>query len=258
MLYWVLGVYIVGLGLCMTKPIPQALDYHNFADTRPFLMISNFNDVMSNLPFVIIGCYELFLIWSKHGWPPYIFQYYYGPIRYSEANHPKMCQIRIYTQIAFFLTTIWVGFGSAYYHLWPNNATLIWDRLPMAVAFMLLLTYILLRARIIRMEEYKRATVISQIIGIGSVAIWALVDDLRLYGLVQFGSLLIILILTIRDGLELNSTYNWYALLLYTGAKFCEHYDRLIYTTFYGISGHTLKHLLAATATYYAGQVLKS
>ena len=31
-----------------------------------------------------------------------------------------------------------VTVGSAYYHAWPSDATLSWDRLPMTVAFMAL------------------------------------------------------------------------------------------------------------------------
>ena len=34
-----------------------------------------------------------------------------------------------------FLGILLTGFGSAYYHLEPNDQTLFWDRLPMAISF---------------------------------------------------------------------------------------------------------------------------
>jgi len=36
--------------------------------------------------------------------------------------------------VGVFLT----GIGSSYYHLYPDNRTLVWDRLPMTIAFMAL------------------------------------------------------------------------------------------------------------------------
>jgi hypothetical protein len=42
--------------------IPQPQSYHLFADRRGFLEISNFGDVISNVPFGVIGiCGMLFL-----------------------------------------------------------------------------------------------------------------------------------------------------------------------------------------------------
>jgi len=38
----------------------------------------------------------------------------------------------------FLLGVAAVTVGSAYYHAWPSDATLSWDRLPLTVAFMAL------------------------------------------------------------------------------------------------------------------------
>ena len=43
-------------------PVAQSQSYHNFGDTRPFSGIPNFLNVISNLPFVIIGIYGLTLV----------------------------------------------------------------------------------------------------------------------------------------------------------------------------------------------------
>jgi hypothetical protein len=259
MLLFYLSLFLItGLGLFLTKPIPQSLEYHNFADQRTFIDISNFNDVMSNLPFIIIGISELYQIFQQYGRVPFqLPPLYNGPARHMEFRTPEIRSYQIYTRTMFQLVTIWVGCGSMYYHLNPNNSTLIWDRLPMAVAFMLLLTYVLLRARVIRANNYLLALIILQIVGIGSVLIWAYVDDLRLYGLVQFGSIAWIVLLLIRGGIDINTEYLWSALSLYIGAKLCEHLDRLIFSlSCCTVSGHTLKHLLAALATYYVGQIM--
>jgi hypothetical protein len=45
--------------------------------------------------------------------------------------------------LVFFIGVGLVGMGSAYYHVNPNNATLVWDRLPMTVSFKALLAMIL-------------------------------------------------------------------------------------------------------------------
>src|ERR1700686_140785 len=39
----------------LLHPIPQPLSYHNFADQRSWLGIPNFGDVISNLPFALVG-----------------------------------------------------------------------------------------------------------------------------------------------------------------------------------------------------------
>jgi hypothetical protein len=40
---------------CMMPRIPQPLSYHQFADRKSFFGIPNFGDVVSNLPFAVIG-----------------------------------------------------------------------------------------------------------------------------------------------------------------------------------------------------------
>ncbi|MDH4232811.1 MAG: hypothetical protein OEW04_12385, partial [Nitrospirota bacterium] len=48
--------------------IPQDPAYHNFADRRAVLGAANFLDVISNLPFVFVGIYGLYVLrrlWKK-------------------------------------------------------------------------------------------------------------------------------------------------------------------------------------------------
>src|SRR5215468_12296437 len=94
------------LGLLLLPPIAQNQHYHDFADQRTILGIPHFWNVVSNLPFIAIGAAGL----------------------WQSRRDPAI--------IALFLGILLTGFGSAYYHLDPNDSTLFWDRLPMAISFM--------------------------------------------------------------------------------------------------------------------------
>ena len=95
--------------------IPQDPEYHLFADTRTILGIPNFFDVVSNLVFLAAGIWGLMPALSRRNEAAFR--------EYSER----------WPYIAFFLGFILTSFGSAYYHLSPENKTLVWDRLAMAV-----------------------------------------------------------------------------------------------------------------------------
>jgi hypothetical protein len=112
----------VGLSLLMLRlpPIPQWPSYHNFADHRTWLGIPNFGNVASNLAFAVVGIWGLTFLLRLN--PQTAAQYFVDP----RERWP-------YT-LAFFGMLL-TAFGSAYYHLAPNNARLVWDRIPMTVVF---------------------------------------------------------------------------------------------------------------------------
>src|SRR5262249_14597014 len=92
--------------LFLLPRILQNQSYHGFADARTVLGVPNFWNVVSNIPFMVVGAVGL-----------------------------ARCRRDAATTIIFggiFLT----GFGSSYYHWSPNDDTLFWDRLPMALAFL--------------------------------------------------------------------------------------------------------------------------
>jgi hypothetical protein len=97
------------IGLLLLPPISQDQDYHQFADQRTLLGIPNFWNVVSNLPFIVVGALGLRRFYQK----PATFALFSG----------------------FLLT----GFGSSYYHWNPSDETLLWDRLPMTLCFMAIL-----------------------------------------------------------------------------------------------------------------------
>jgi len=61
----------VAVTFSLLPRIPQPQAYHLFADQRGFLGISNFGDVVSNMPFGMIGIWGLlFLLSSRTGIRP--------------------------------------------------------------------------------------------------------------------------------------------------------------------------------------------
>ena len=61
--YIVIGLIIFGslAVILLQKPLAQNQFYHAFADSRPFLSVPNFGDVVSNLAFLIVGVAGLWL-----------------------------------------------------------------------------------------------------------------------------------------------------------------------------------------------------
>ena len=149
--------------------------------------------------------------------------------------------------------------GSAYYHLRPGNARLVWDRLPMTIVFMSLVSAII--AERISPRTGLWLLPVLLVIGLGSVLQWHLSElhgagDLRFYSAVQAYSILFLLI-----ALLLPSSYTRGADLaivagFYVLAKVLEILDRPIFELGRLVSGHTLKHLAAAAAGYWILRML--
>lgn len=205
----------------MLPPIPQDLDYHEFADARSFLGVPNFLNVATNLPYLIVGAMGLRAA--------------------SYRSTRKAWSI-------LFLGVTMVAFGSAYYHWSPSNASLVWDRLPMSVGFMGLLVALLSERVDPRSERYLLVPAV--IAGVSSVLYWHFADDLRLYVWIQFFPFLILLVLLLgmrgRDRVYLSTGIACYGL-----AKFAEAYDVECFSlTSAAVSGHSIKHLLSAAGVY--------
>ncbi|WP_408096890.1 hypothetical protein ACJVC5_17780 [Peredibacter sp. HCB2-198] len=223
---WIKYALLIGTALAtfiffFTKPaMPQELSYHLFVDQRMFWNIPNTLDVLSNLAFLIVGFLglkESFKITS--------------PVRNS--------------WIAFFASILLVAPGSAFYHWAPNNYTLIWDRLPMSTGFMAL--YVVMLAEHISLK-FTKVLPWALLMGLVSVLVWVATDDLRFYFWVQFSSFLTVPMIL----LAFTSRYThkgWFGvtLLFYALAKWTEVKDKEVFLwTHEMVSGHTLKHVLAA------------
>jgi len=217
--------------LIATDPVPQDLVYHLLIDQRQWFTVPNFANIISNLPFATIGLSGFFLT-----------------LKNKETST---------SWYLFFIGLFLVALGSSYYHLHPNNQTLIWDRLPMTICFMSLFSALCAENISSRYETVILSVAIS--LGLSSVIYWHYTNDLRFYALIQFGALLSIpLILSFYKSQYSHSHYLLYGLLFYILAKVFELNDSLIFElTDHLLSGHTIKHLLAAAATYCVYLMLK-
>lgn len=217
---------IAVLVVIFIQPIHQNQTYHNFADKTTLFCIPNFWNVISNLPFIVIGAMGLRKT-SKY------FQDY--PLKNSF--------------FFFFVGIFFTGFGSAWYHYNPNDATLVWDRLPMTISFMSFLSIII--GEFIDSNLGKKGLPWFLSIGIFSVIYWVIFYDLRFYLLIQFLPILLIIIILIFS--KSNLAFKKYFLLIllaYVVAKFLESFDVPIYKKSNELlSGHTLKHFAAAVAS---------
>ena len=207
------------VGLLLLPPIHQDQNYHDFADQRTILGVPHFWNVVSNLPFIAVGAAGLW-------------------------------QFRRNPAIAFlFLAIAMTGFGSAYYHLDPNDHTLFWDRLPMAIGFMIILAI----AVEDRLDAKAGAILLWPLIAVGvfSLLLWRWTGDLRLYGWVQFFPCIALPVMFGLFPAKYGGVSYWLvAAALYALAKLFEFYDSAIYSVGSIWSGHTLKHFTAAAACY--------
>jgi len=233
------------LGLCllaavlaglagMLPPIPQPLSYHAFADQRGCWGLPRCLDTASNAVIVLAGGIGLrFLrrgqgIWwdRREAWPYRL----------------------------FFFATVLVGFGSGYYHLAPGNERLLWDRLAMMLAFMAWFAAIV--SERISPRVGLRLLPLLAAAGLGSAAYWGWseargIGDLRPYLLMQlYPMLLIPLLLRLYRPRYSGGDRDILAVIgLYLLALLCDLGDRPVFALTGGlVSGHTIKHLIAALA----------
>ena len=227
------------------SPIAQPQAYHNFAEQRALLGIPHFGDVITNLAYVIVAASGLIFLVSRKG---------RVVLSGIEERLPFM---------VFFTAVGAVGIGSAYYHADPTNQTLLWDRLPMAVAFTAML------AAFVADRIHARAgsfvvLPLAVALGTASLVYWHIGEaagrgDLRFYFLTQaFAFVLIPLICVLFRARNTNGRYVLYILLLYGLGVACEQFDVRIFDLLGGaVSGHTIKHILTAAAIYMVIPMLR-
>ncbi|NIP24480.1 MAG: ceramidase, partial [Phycisphaerae bacterium] len=99
------------VSLIVVPAVPQDPDYHRFADDKTLFGIRNFWNVISNAGFIIVGVF--------------------GMMRAKQLEDSPLLP----GYMVFCLGILLIGLGSSYYHSTLTTASLVWDRLPMAVCF---------------------------------------------------------------------------------------------------------------------------
>ena len=220
----------ITLFFAFVDPISQDPAYHAFADTRSMLGVANFWNVMTNLPFLLVGSYGVFFVVRNP-----------GAVGDSNLRWPW---------IIFFAGIALTAFGSGYFHVVPGNSSLVWDRLPMTIGFAALFTIVI--GEFLSPRAARALLLPFLVVGAASVYYWHLTEsagsgDLRPYAIVQFLPLLLIpaILIIRRDASDLTGTF-WLLALFYIAAKLFEFFDDGVYGSLQVMSGHSLKHVVAA------------
>lgn len=208
--------------------LPQDPAYHLFADTRTLGPIPRAGDVLTNAAILAAGIAGL-MLGSR--------------VRIAPDERPAYA--------LFVFSILATALGSAWYHASPNDARLVWDRLPMTLIIAALFTLVLsdrVHPAFARAGWWPLA-----LLGAASVFWWAWTDrdagggDLLLYGVVRVGTgLAIAWLLFSRPGRHTRGGWLIAAMALGVVMTVCELRDRQIFAATRGlISGHSMKHLLA-------------
>jgi hypothetical protein len=211
-------------------PIPQSQAYHHFADQRMIAGIPHGLDVLSNLAFLLSG--GLGLIFILRAGPAFD-----AGTRWAFAT--------------LFFGLILTSVGSGYYHLNPDNQSLIFDRLPMIVAMSGCVGAVIA-------DRFGGAAAWS-VLGLLAVGFWTVYQwvvseqtghsDLRWYalyqGLVILVGALLLLLFSSRNGATRAFVIAVAGNVL---AKVFELLDKPIFALGGIVSGHTLKHISAGLA----------
>ena len=232
------GLFVLmSLGLLLHGRIGQPADYHQFAEIRDLFGIPNGGNVVSNLAFIWAGWFGIYLHGKLRGKP-----------ELPDGNGAFIMLI---------VGSMFTALGSAYYHAFPSNDSLVWDRIPMTICFSAIFAeYVAIHVNA-SWEKWILPPML--ILGILSVIYWKWTgengaDDLRPYLMVQFFPLLLIPLTVLLFPSEGNQSSAWTkAIVWYAIAKVFEFADQLIYVaTADTVSGHTLKHIASGIAIAYA------
>lgn len=243
LLFPLYALALAGL-LRWTGPVAQPASFHDFADTRALFGLPNFADVCSNLAIFLPA-----LAGSIFCLRPVAQRAFHSPLERSLA-------------LLFFLSLIATALGSTSYHLAPDDSRLLLDRLPIGLAFTLLLAW--LCAERIPLSPGSALALLPWIaLGPASVLWWhtgALdgAGDLRPYLLLYAFVFVLTPVLLLHASPYTPQAAYWQAYLAFTLGMVCDRLDHPLHAWLGGlISGHTLKHLLMGLALFFLIRLLQ-
>ena len=224
---FLIGLIILLLLATFLPSITQDKNYHNFADQEVLFSINNGSDALSNLIFIMFG--------------------FMGLINFYNNKYIKISNSFSVIVTLFFISIILTGLASSYYHLSPNDFTLVFDRLAISLVF----TNILAMLTCIRISERFGVYTLAELIIFAplTVLIWNYNGNLTPYIVLQFGGIILVILTLLLTKAKKQSPCFTSLIILYGLAKVTEFYDAQIFILSQNlISGHTLKHLIAGLA----------
>jgi hypothetical protein len=240
----VMAVSAAGILLLLFAPrVPIGPAYHDFADKRAMFAIPNALDVVSNIPFVLVGLWALLWLLRQRG------------------RNAFVSSSEWLAYLVFFAGVTLTGFGSFWYHMAPSNARLPWDLLPMTCSFMSLISVTLMERVGTRTGSLLFLPLL--LLGMGSVVYWSVTahyghDDYRFYLFVQFfAPVVLVTLIGLFPPRYTGIRYLVIAFGCYVLAKLFETWDYSIYRLGDAVSGHSLKHVTAAIACFWILRMLQ-
>lgn len=245
--YRALGLWLLAAALAavavLLPPLAQPQAYHDFADQRACWGVPRCLDTASNALFVLAGAIGLLLMRRA------------GRVIFRERREALPYRL-------LFLGAVLIGFGSGYYHLAPANERLLWDRWAMMLAFMAWFAAIV--GERVSPRAGLRLLPLFLAAGLGSVAWWGWSEahgagDLRFYLLVQLIPVLLVpLLLRLYPPRYSGDRAILAVIRLYLLSLLFDLGDRAVFEfTGSRVSGHTLKHVIAAAAVVVAALHLR-
>jgi hypothetical protein len=232
----------VGITALLVPKTDLPPSYHHFADQREWLGIPHFGDVASNVVYLIAGLWGLAFLSGKSS-------------RGQFVDAPER-----WPYLVVFLGLVLTAFGSAYYHLAPNNDRLVWDRVPMTIVFMPLVSALIAERVSVKLGLWLLPVLTA--VGVGSVIQWHFsvehgAGDLRFFGAVQLYAVLALFVVLFLPPCYTSGSDLLVVACLYVLAKICETADRQIFSLGHVVSGHTLKHLASGLAGFWILRMLQ-
>ncbi|XP_026405567.1 uncharacterized protein LOC113300578 isoform X1 [Papaver somniferum] len=117
----IMGLLCFLIFMLLAPKIPHSPNHHRFSDMRNFLGVPNTLNVITNFPFLIVGVLG-FVICLQ------------GSIFVISLRG------EVWGWAFFYAGIVGIAFGSAYYHLKPDDDRVVFDRLPMMIVYTSLLS----------------------------------------------------------------------------------------------------------------------
>ncbi|XP_047154788.1 uncharacterized protein LOC124826074 [Vigna umbellata] len=213
--------------ILFTPTIPRSPKHHQFGDMRNLLGVPNTLNVMTNFPFLVVGI--LGLVLALEG----------GVFNISSQGE-------VWTWALFYAGIAGVAFGSAYYHLKPDDHRVLWDTLPMMVAFSSLFSSLVV-------ERFGQRIGLCCLFALIVAAFLCVVyeriyNDIRFCVIFQLTLPLAIPVIALMYRSKYTHSRYWFMSTgIYLLAKFEGVTDKkLYYVNNYIISGHSMEHLCLA------------